>query len=194
MVRSPGRTAPALTLSSVSSSSRNGDSAWRGDAVCPGVSAPFFRRSRSALPHDNRLRASVHFKRGTTRGASLRGRYPASSLLSPPPTPAPARTVFGCALAKRPEVMRFGCGPPPLRGRSPELRPRSVSTCRPDAPAAAPCRLRPLLGVWCQPSSDAQRLGLRSKIYRGSYGFTGVTARRFATATPCEAGGLTRRT
>ena len=112
------------------------------------------------------------------------------------PRPGPFSVV---SLAKRPEVMRFGCGPPPLRGRSPELRSRSVPTCRPDDPAAAPCRLRLLHGMRCQPSSDAQGLGLRIHIYRGSYGFTwllrrGVTARRFATATPCGAGGLTRRT
>ena len=164
-----------------------------------------FGCSRSVFRHAITSCASVHFKRGTTRrkshrGASLRGHCPASPLLSPPPTPAPARTVFGCALAKRPEVMRFGCESPPLRGRSPELRSRSVPRGRqsrpgrPDDPAAAPCRLRLLYGLGYQPSSDAQRLGLRSKIYRGSYGFTGVTARRFATATPCVAGGLTRRT
>jgi hypothetical protein len=109
-----------------------------------------FRRSRSAFPHDNRLRASVHFKRGTTRrkshrGVSLRGRYPASSPLSPTPTPAPAQTVFGCALAKRPEVMRFGCGTPPLRllpgPNRFRLYPYAIRLR--DAPTPTPARPKP---------------------------------------------------
>jgi hypothetical protein len=107
------------------------------------------RRSWSAFPHDNRLRASVHFKRGTTRGASLHGHCPASSLLSPPPTPALASTVFGFVL------MRLGCGTPPHQGRSPELHSHSLPTCRPADPAAAPCRLRLLFGLGYLPSSES---------------------------------------
>jgi len=69
------------------------------------------------------------------------------------------------------------------------LRPLSVSRGRqsrpgrPDDPAAAPCRLRLLSGLGYQPSSDAQGLGPRIDTSRGSYGFTGVTARRFAADT-----------
>jgi len=146
----------------------------------------FFRRSRSAFPRDNRLRASVHFKRGTTRGASLHGHCPASSLLSPPPTPALAPAAFGCVL------MRLGCGPPPHQGRSPELRSHSVPTCRPADPAAVPCRLRLLYGLGCQPLSSVKRLGLRIEVSRGSHGFTVVTARRFATVPSSRTDGLTQ--
>ena len=55
-------------------------------------------------------------------------RYYEPLRLLPRPT-----TVFGFGL------MRSGCGPlPPHRDRSPELRSHSLTTCRPDYPAAAP--------------------------------------------------------
>ena len=96
----------------------------------------FFRRSRPAFPHDNRLHASVHFKHGTTRGASLHGHCPASSLLSPPPTPALAPAVFGFVLGEATGGHAAG-----LRNAS---APRQVSRVAlafcPDVPSRRPRR------------------------------------------------------
>jgi hypothetical protein len=89
--------------------------------------------------------------------------------------------VFGFAL----------CGAladrPRCHVRSPQLRLPSVSTCRPVDPAQAhglPAVCCMAHSVECQPSPDAQRFGLGGVMFRGSYGFTGVTARRFAAAAP----------
>ena len=119
---------------------------------------------------------------GTTRVPSLDGHCPASTLLWTPPTPAPARHRF------RFRLMRSGSRvAPAARAGLPScprvLSRRAVPTTPPQPPGFQAC-YKAKRGVAA--FARCTRTRPPDRVFRGSYGFTGVTARRFAAVAPLK--------